>query len=92
MEDFFMDLQQHFTEEDHKSLVNYLNMVDKHAVFGNMTQKEVIAYFKSLAFVQQVFLKKVEDHIMEVKKVVSVAKPEAPVPAEKPVQKIPKRK
>lgn len=87
-----MELNQHFTEEDHKTLVNYMNMVDKHAVFGDLSQKDMISYFKALAFIQQVFLKKVETHILEVKRVVKIEEPVVITQPEIKTIKLSKRK
>ena len=70
-----MDPKKNFTEEDHKHLTKYLNLVAKHARF-DLDTNELIDYFKSLSFMQQVLLKKVEEHILEVKNVVKVKEPE----------------
>ena len=58
-----------FTEEDKKKVVEFLNMVAKHATF-NIKTNELIDYFKLLAHMQQQILPKIEQHILEVVRVV----------------------
>ena len=58
-----------FTKEDKEKVIEFLNLVAKHARFDMNTQ-ELIAYFKSLSFMQQVLLPKVEANILEVMRVV----------------------
>lgn len=63
-----------FSEEDKQKLVEFLNMVAKHAKFTFDTA-EVIQYFKSLSYMQQKLLPKVEANIFEIKKVVEPSEP-----------------
>ena len=58
-----------FTEEDKQKLVEFLNLVAKHAKF-NLDTSEVIQYFKSLSYMQQRILSKIDANIFEVKRVV----------------------
>lgn len=61
--------KSNFTEEDKKKLIDFLNMVAKNANFQLNTQ-EIIEYYGLLSHMQTVFLKKVDDHILEVIKVI----------------------
>lgn len=70
-----MDPKRNFTEEDHRNLAKFLNLVAKHAKF-TMDTPEMLEYVKSLSFMQQVLMKKVEGHILEIKEVVKVEKKE----------------
>ena len=63
-----------FTEEDKKSLVEFLNMVALKANFQMNTQ-DLIKYFKLLSFMQQELLPKISDNILEVVKVVESKDP-----------------
>lgn len=58
-----------FKEEDKEKVVSFLNMVAKHAEF-KMSTGQIIEYFKLLSFMQQTLLPKIDDHILEVKRVV----------------------
>lgn len=66
-------MKNSFTEEDKQKLIDFLNMVAKHATF-NLKTTEIIEYFKLLSFMQQVMLSKVNDNILEVKRVVEAEK------------------
>lgn len=61
-------MDNRFTEEDQKKIVEFLNLVATHAEF-TMSTKHLIDYFKLLSFMQNQLLPKVEAHIFEVKKV-----------------------
>lgn len=61
--------EMNFNEEDKLKLVEFLNMVAKHARLDLNTQ-EVIQYFKLLSHMQQKVLPKIEANILEVKKVI----------------------
>ena len=58
-----------FTEEDKEKLIHFLNFVAKNAEFKVNTQ-EIIDYFKLLNHMQTSILPKVEEHILEVKRVI----------------------
>lgn len=58
-----------FTEEDKKKVVDFLNMVATHAEFKFNTD-QTIKYFKLLAFMQQQLLPKIDANIFEIKRVV----------------------
>lgn len=64
-----------FSESDKQKFVDFLNSVAKHARFDINTD-ELIKYFKLLAHMQQVILPKIEDHILELKRVVEAKEPE----------------
>lgn len=59
-----------FTEEDKEKLIEFLNTVAEKAEF-KMDTKAVIKYFKLLSFMQQVLIPKIDQHILEVKKIVT---------------------
>ncbi len=58
-----------FTEDDEKTLVNFMNMVAKHAEF-NLKTEDIIKYFNLLAHMQKEILPKLKANILEVKRVV----------------------
>lgn len=58
-----------FNEDDKLKMVEYLNMVAKHARLDLDTQ-EIIQYFKLLSHMQQRVLPKIEANILEVKRVI----------------------
>ena len=58
-----------FTKEDKEKVVEFLNLVAKHAKFKFNTT-EVIEYFKALAHMQQKILPKIEANIFEVVRVI----------------------
>ena len=64
-----MDPNKNFTEEDKKSVVNFLNYVAKNAEFTHKTDG-VIEYFKLLSFMQQKLIPKIEANVLEVVRVV----------------------
>ena len=68
-------MEMKFTEEDKKKVINFLNMIAKSAKFEFDTQ-QVIEYFKLLSHMQQTILPKIEDNILEVKRVVEGNKEE----------------
>lgn len=59
----------HFNEEDKQKVVDFLNMVAKHAKFSVDT-KELITYFKLLSHMQQNILPKIEANVLEIKRVI----------------------
>lgn len=62
-----MDPSKHFGEEDKKKLVQYLNLVAKHARF-DVSTNELIEYFKLLNWMQSSLIPKVEANYFEIKK------------------------
>ena len=71
-----------FTEEDKEKVIEFLNMIAKKAKF-EMDTTEVIQYFKLLSFMQSSILPKINDHILEVKRVVEAKPEEKPEPKSK---------
>lgn len=61
--------KMNFSEEDKKKLVEFLNMVAKHATL-NLNTSELISYFKLLSHMQQVIIPKIDNNILEIIKVV----------------------
>lgn len=57
-----------FTEEDKQKVIEFLNMVAKHAKF-ELSTSELIQYFKLLSHMQQKILPKVDANILEIKKI-----------------------
>lgn len=57
-----------FTEDDKKMIVDFLNMVALHAKF-TLSTKELITYFKLLSHMQQTILPKIDNHILEIKRI-----------------------
>lgn len=58
-----------FTEEDKKNVIEFLNLIAKHAKF-NVDTNELISYFRTLAHMQKVILPKIDANILEIIKVV----------------------
>lgn len=58
-----------FDEEDKKKVIDFLNMVAKHAKF-ELNTAELIQYFKLLSHMQTKIVPKVEANILEVKRVI----------------------
>jgi len=63
-----------FNEEDKQKFVEFLNLVAKNAKF-TLDTAEVIQYFKSLSYMQQKLLPKIEANIFEVKRIVESSAP-----------------
>ena len=61
-----------FTEDDRKKVIEFLNIVATHARWDMDTQ-EVISFYKSLSYMQQVLLPKINASVLEV---VEVTEPE----------------
>ena len=62
-------MENKFSEEDKKRLIEFVNMIASKGEFKLNTQ-EVIKYFKLLSFVQQELIPKIDANIMEITKVV----------------------
>lgn len=75
--------KHNFTEDDKQKVIDFLNTVAKHAKF-TMDTEELVAYFKALAHMQQVILPKINDNILEIKKVVEPESPPEPEKKTKP--------
>jgi hypothetical protein len=62
-------MENGFKEEDKEKVIEFLNLVANKAKFDGMTVQDNIDFFKLLSFMQSKLLPKIEDHILEVKKV-----------------------
>jgi len=62
--------EMRLNEEDKQKLVEFLNLVAKHAKF-NFDTAELIQYYKSLSYMQQRLLAKIDANILEVKRVIN---------------------
>lgn len=58
-------MDKSFKEQDKQDIIDYMNMVAKHAKF-HMDTAELIKYFKLLSRMQQNILPKINAHILEV--------------------------
>jgi hypothetical protein len=67
-------MENKFTEDDKKKVIDYLNRVAKSAKF-NLDTMELIEYYQLLSHMQKVILPKIEANILEITKIVE-AKPE----------------
>jgi hypothetical protein len=63
-------MQNNFTEDDKKKLIDFLNAVANKASFKDMNVQDIIAFFKLLSHMQTVLLPKIEANILEVIRVV----------------------
>lgn len=59
-----------FTEEDKDKVVEFLNFIAKNAKFKEVDTAFVIEYFRLLNYMQTNILPKINDNILELKKVV----------------------
>lgn len=66
--------EMHFSEEDKQKVIEFLNMIAKHAKF-EMNTTELIQYFKLLSHMQVKILPKIEANILEIKKVIEPQEP-----------------
>ena len=55
-----------FTEDDKKQVVDFLNFIATRAVFPKWRTADSIMHFKLLAFMQQTLLPKIDANILEV--------------------------
>ena len=67
-------MENKFTEDDKKKVIEYLNKIAKHAKF-TLDTVELIEYFQLLSHMQKIILPKIEANILEITKIVE-AKPE----------------
>lgn len=58
-----------FKDQDKEKVIEFLNFIAKKAKFDSMTVQDNIEFFKLLSYMQQQLLVKIEEHILEVKKV-----------------------
>lgn len=58
-----------FKDEDKEKFIEFLNMIAKHASF-NLNTKDLISYFHLLSHMQKILLPKIEQNILEVKRVI----------------------
>ena len=65
-----------FLEDDRQKFIDFLNMIADKAEFSLKTD-EVIKFYKLLAHMQQQILPKINENILEIKKIVET-KPEEP--------------
>jgi hypothetical protein len=66
-------MENKFTEEDKQKVIDFLNMVAKHASF-NLSTSEIIDYFKLLDHMQKSIVPKIDANIFEIKKVIESKK------------------
>ena len=66
-------MENKFSEEDKKKVIDFLNLISSKAKF-ELDTNEVISYFKLLSYMQQELLPKIDSNIMEVIKVVEPEK------------------
>lgn len=59
----------HFNEDDKSKFIEFLNTIAKTATF-NLKTEELINYFKLLSHMQQKILPKIDNNILEVKRIV----------------------
>ena len=62
-----------FKEEDKKKVTEFLNHLAKHGKFTHSVH-ESIEFFKLLTYMQQELLPKIDENILEVKRVVETPK------------------
>lgn len=63
-------MNNHFTEEDKKKFVDFLNFIAERAIFSEWKTQDTVTHFKLLAHIQQVLLPKIDAHILEIKKII----------------------
>jgi hypothetical protein len=73
---------KNFTEDDKKKLIELLNFVAKNAEFNGLNVQSVLDFTKLLSHAQQVILPKINDHILEIKRVIEAPKEAEPQAAE----------
>jgi hypothetical protein len=61
--------EMNFTEDDKQKLVEFLNMVAKHAKF-ELSTAELIQYFKLLSHMQTKMIPKIDANILEIKRII----------------------
>ena len=68
-------MQNKFNEEDKKKVIDFLNLVAEKGNF-NLDTKEVIKFYGLLSYMQQTLLPKIDENMLEVKKVIENKKEE----------------
>lgn len=58
-------MENKFQKEDKEKVIEFLNLVAKHAKF-EMNTPELINYFKALSYMQKSLLPKIEANIFEI--------------------------
>lgn len=66
-------MKDSFKEEDQAKVVEFLNVIAAKAQFQMNTQ-ELIKYFHLLSHMQKVILPKIQNHVLEVKRVIEPEK------------------
>jgi len=66
-------MENGFKEDDKKKIIEFLNIVADKSVF-TLNTNEVIKYYGLLSYMQKDLLPKINDHILEVIKVVEADK------------------
>jgi hypothetical protein len=61
---------KHFTEDDKKKFIEFLNFVAKNAKFSEMNVESILSFTKLLNHMQVAILPKINDHILEIKRVI----------------------
>lgn len=78
--------KHNFSEEDKEKLIDFLNFIAKHMTLGRKEDfgiEESLKFTRLLSFMQQVLLPKVNENILEVKRIVET-QPEAEPEKEAP--------
>ena len=63
-----------FTKQDYDKVVEFLNFMATKATFNNWKTEDSITHFKLLAHLQQVVLPKINEHILEITRVMDAPK------------------
>ena len=63
-------MDKFFTKEDYDKVVDFLNFIATKAEFNSWKTEDTVKHFKLLAHMQTVVLPKINNHILEVTKIV----------------------
>ena len=63
-------MQNNFTEEDKKQVVDFLNFIAERATFKDWNTQDSVKHFKMLSYMQNKLLPKIDANILEVVKVI----------------------
>lgn len=63
-------LKGKFKEKDKEQFIEYLNFVAKRAKFDDMTVQDTIKFFGLLSYMQKEILPRIEENILEVKRMI----------------------
>lgn len=58
-----------FKDEDKEKVIEFLNFLAQHAKFDDLNIEKIIKFFKLLSYLQTQIIPKINDHILEIKKV-----------------------